>query len=78
MNREALEPAYEAARSWALQPVGRPPPGWAHMVRHGLATWMRERQPAASLAAPEVAFLKRSDYSPLLTIVAAMIAEVCQ
>lgn len=78
MNREALEPAYEAARSWALQPVGRPPPGWAGMVRYGLATWMRERQPEGSLAAPEVTFLKRPECSGLLTIVAAMIAEVCQ
>lgn len=78
MKREALEPAYEAARSWALQPVGRPPPTWAHVLRHGLAIWMRERPPARSLVAPEVALLKRPDCSGLLTIVAAMIAEVCQ
>jgi hypothetical protein len=77
MNWEALESAYEATRSWALHPVGRPPPGWAQMVRSGLATWMRERQPEVSLAAPE-AFLKTPACSPLLIIVAAMIAEVCQ
>jgi len=73
-----LEPAYEAARSWALQPISHPPPGWAHMVRHGLATWMRERQPSALHAAPQEALLKRSDCSGLLIIVAAMIAELCQ
>ena len=78
MNQKALEPAYEAARSWALQPVGRPPPGWAHMVRSGLAIWMQERQPAERLAAPEVALDPRPDCSGLLTIVAAMIGEVCQ
>jgi hypothetical protein len=72
-----LEPAYEAARSWALSPVSHPPPGWAHIVRHGLATWMRERQPSAPQA-PQEAILKRCDCSGLLTIVAAMIAEVCQ
>jgi hypothetical protein len=73
-----LEPAYEAARSWALQPVSHPPPGWAHMVRYGLATWMRERQPSVRQAAPEIAPLKGPDCSGLLTIVAAMIGEVCQ
>jgi len=77
MNRKALEPAYEAARSWVLQPVGRPPPGWAHMLRSGLATWLQERQEASSLAAPEVALDPRPNSSGLLTIVAAMIAEVC-
>ena len=78
MNWKALEPAYEAARLWALQPISRPPPGWAHIVRSGLAIWMRERQPEGSLLAPQVALIKRSDCSGLLTIVATMIAEVCQ
>jgi hypothetical protein len=73
-----LEPAYEAARSWVLQPVSHPPPGWAHMVRSGLASWMRERQLSARHTASEESLLKRSDCSGLLTIVAAMIAEVCQ
>ncbi len=77
MNRKALEPAYEAARSWALQPISRPPPGWAHIVCSGLATWMRERQPEARLAAPEGTRDPRPDGSGLLTILAAMIAEVC-
>jgi hypothetical protein len=77
MMTSELEPTYEAARSWALHPVSHPPPGWAQMMRHGLATWMREWQPPVQ-EAPEVAVLKRADCSPLLTIVAAMIAEVCQ
>ena len=78
MNRSELEPAYEAVRAWALQPVSHPPPGWVQMVRYGLATWMRERQPLVRQAAPPEALLKRSDGSGLFTIVAAMIAEVCQ
>lgn len=78
MNRKALEPAYEAARSWALQPISRPPPGWAHMVCSGLAAWMRERPLEGSLAVPEVVLDPRPACSGLLTIVAAMIAEVCQ
>ena len=78
MMTSEREPAYEAARSWALHPVSHPPPGWAHLVRYGLASWMREKQPEARLAAPQEALLKKSDCSGLLTIVAAMIAEVCQ
>lgn len=71
------EPAYEAARSWALQPVSHPPPGWAQMVRTGIATWVREEHqptvPPALTSQPV-----HLSVSPLLTIVAAMIAEVCQ
>lgn len=78
MNHSELEPAYEVARSWALQPVSHPPLGWAHLVRHGLATWMREKQPSVRQAAPEVTLLTRPDCSGLLSIVAAMIAEVGQ
>jgi hypothetical protein len=72
-----LEPAYEAARSWALQPVGRPPPGWAQMVRTGIATWVREEHrptvPPALTSQPV-----HLSVSALLTILAAMMAEVCQ
>ncbi len=78
MRLSALEPTYEAARGWALQPVSHPPAGWAPIVRHGLATWMQERRPATCQAAPQAPVLKRSDRSGLLTLVAAMIAEVCQ
>ena len=71
------EPAYEAARSWALQPVSHPPPGWAQMVRTGIATWVREEhRPTVSPALTSQPV--HLSVSPLLTIVAAMIAEVCQ
>lgn len=76
MMRSALEPTYEAARSWALHPVSHPPAGWAHIVRHGVTTWMRGWQPSAPLSC-ERAVLKTADGSGLLTILAAMIAEVC-
>ncbi len=72
-----LESTYEAVRSWALHPVSHPPAGWAHIVRHGVATWMRGWQPSAPLPS-EVVVLKKSDCCGLLTILAAMIAEVCQ
>jgi hypothetical protein len=77
MQISGLDPAYEAARRWALQPVSHPPPGWAQMVRDGLAAWMRGRHPPAA-SQPQESLLKKPDGSPLLTIVAAMIAEVCQ
>ncbi len=71
------EPTYEAARSWALHPVSHPPSGWAHIVRRGVATWMQGEQPSAPLPS-EIAVLKKSHCSGLLTILAAMIAEVGQ
>ena len=77
MKISALEPAYEAARTWALHPVSHPPPGWAQILRRGVATWMRETHPAmqSPQSLPQPAGL---GVSPLLTMVAAMIAEVCQ
>jgi hypothetical protein len=77
MMIKELEPTYEAARSWALHPVSHPPAGWAHIVRHGVFAWMRGWQPSAPLPS-EAAVLKTSDCSGLLSILAAMIAEVCQ
>lgn len=77
MKISELEPAYEAARTWALQPVSHPPAGWAHMVRTGIATWVREEhRPTVPPALPSQPV--HLSVSPLLTIVAAMIAEVCQ
>ena len=77
MKLSGLEPAYEAARTWALQPISHPPVEWAQIVRCGIATWVRETHPpmAAPQPAHEPAQLTKS---PLLTLVAAMIAEVCQ
>lgn len=77
MKMPALEPAYEAARTWAVHPISHPPPAWAHMVRRGMASWMRETPPVMASPKP-LSQLARLDVSPLLTIVAAMIAEVCQ
>jgi hypothetical protein len=77
MKSSRLELAYEAARTWALHPVSHPPSGWAQIVRGGLASWMREKHApmvSASLS-PQSA---RLSVSPLLTMVAAMIVEVCQ
>jgi hypothetical protein len=77
MKCSGQEAAYEAARTWALSPVSHPPSGWAQILRGGLAFWMREKHApmvSASLS-PQPACLR---VSPLLTIVAAMIAEVCQ
>lgn len=75
MKIPGMEPAYEAARTWALHPVSHPPPGWAQLLRSGIATWMQETHaPMASPSpSPQPA---RLGVSPLLTLVAAMIAEV--
>lgn len=72
-----MEPAYEAARMWALHPVSHPPSGWAQIVRTGLAAWVQDGHPPMPLQVPEP-LAPRPRYCALLTIVAAMIAEVCQ
>jgi hypothetical protein len=77
MKSSGLELTYEAARTWALHPISHPPSGWAQFVRGGIATWAQET-PAprvTSSLSQESAYL---GVSPLLTLVAAMIAEVCQ
>jgi hypothetical protein len=76
MKRSELETRYELARCWSIQPVSHPPPGWAQVVRWGLAAWIQ----AARALSPGAAFSPQAspiDVSPLLTLVAAMIAEVC-
>jgi hypothetical protein len=76
MKNSGVEPAYEAARAWALHPVSHPPPGWAQILRHGIASWMRETHPA--MASPSLSQEPaRLSLSPLLTIVAALITQVC-
>jgi hypothetical protein len=77
MKLSEQEAAYEAARMWAFSPISHPPPGWAQIVRGGLAVWIREQHAPVVSASflPQPARLK---VSALLTMVAAMIAEVCQ
>jgi hypothetical protein len=77
MKNLGLEPAYEAARTWALHPGGRTPPGWAQILRRGIVTWMRETHPPMKSPSPSPQPTCLG-VSPLLPIVAAMIAEVCQ
>jgi hypothetical protein len=82
------ELAYEAARTWALHPISHPPAGWAQILRSGIASFVRERQAekqALMIPTPQTpqtpgaAHLSHSlSHSPLLTLVAAMITEVCQ
>jgi hypothetical protein len=76
MKVPILEPVYEEARTWAVHPIAHPPPAWAHIVRCGMASWMQQTPPEmeSPKSLPQSA---RLDVSPLLTIVAAMIAEVC-
>ena len=73
-------PAYEACREWALHPWLPRLPAVAHIVRGGIITWVRQTQP---LPAPPSLETRSADPAclvptPLLTLVAAMIAEVCQ
>jgi hypothetical protein len=78
MKRSWMEPTYEAARTWALHPISHPPAGWAHIVRRGMASMpvQAQHQPTAT-PSPAAGSAFRSEFG-LLTIVAAMIAEVCQ
>jgi hypothetical protein len=78
MKRSWMEPAYEAARTWALQPISHPPAGWAQIVRRGIASMSVQDLPRPSITPlPGPAQMPRAS-AGLLTIVAAMIAEVCQ
>ena len=77
MKLPALEGAYEAARTWAVRPIAHPPPAWAHIVRCGMVSWMQQLPPEREPPKPRPEPV-RLDVSPLLSIVAAMIAEVCQ
>ena len=73
-------PAYEACREWALHPWLPRPAGVAHLVRGGIITWIRlthlhPAPPPLEMRSPDPACPVAP---PLLTLVAAMIAEVCQ
>ena len=71
-----MEPAYEVARMWALHPISHPPSGWAQLLCSGMATWVQETPvPMASSSRSQAS--AHLGVSPLLTLVAAMIGEVC-
>jgi hypothetical protein len=76
MNRSWMEPVYEAARTWALQPISHPPAGWAQIVRRGIASLASQRMPEVPITAERPH--PSGPSSGLLTILVAMIAEVCQ
>jgi len=77
VKNSELEGRYEAVRAWALRPISHPPSGWAQLVRQGIANWLQETPGplASSFSERPLAHL---EVTPLLTLVAAMIAEVCQ
>lgn len=83
MKTFLIEPAYEPLRSWALHPTSIRPSGVAHLLRGGMLTWVREAQ---SLLASEARAAQSKEthmaapvcFTPLSTMVAAMIAEVCR
>ena len=73
-------PTYEACWEWALHPWLPRPAGVAHIVRGGIISWVRQMQQSP---APPPKVLCSADppgpvASPLLTLLAAMIAEVCR
>jgi len=53
------------------------PPGWAQILRTGVVGFVRER-PAPLVSASHSPPCAHFSATPLLTLVAAMIAEVCQ
>jgi hypothetical protein len=71
-----VESAYETARKWAVHPISHPPPGWAQIVRSGVSAWVQAAPPPCAVSSLESHALPVG-VSPLLTLVAAMIAEVC-
>ncbi len=77
MKLSGQEPAYEAARTWALQPISHPPSGWAQIVRRGIVAWVQATPLPCEVPSSE-SHQTPADFSPLLALVAAMIAEVCQ
>jgi hypothetical protein len=78
MNRSWMEPVYEAARTWALQPISQPPAGWAQVVRGGIARLAVQGLPQPPTTSSPGPAQMPTPSSGLLTIVAAMIAEVSQ
>ena len=78
MKHTWMEPAYEAARTWALQPISHPPAGWATLARRGMASLAMQGLPEVPMTLSPSPRHPSTPSSGLLMIVAAMIAEVCQ
>ena len=80
MKASQSAPAYEACREWALHPWLPRPAGVVHLVRGGIITWLRQTQPlpVVSSCEPDATHAAPCLSTPLSTIVAAMVAEVCQ
>ena len=78
MKHSWMEPAYEGTRTWALQPISHPPAGWAQIVRRGIASLAVQGLPEVPTTHAVGPAQTPAPSSGLLTIVAAMIAEVCQ
>jgi hypothetical protein len=77
MKHTWMEPAYEAARAWALHPISHPPAGWATLAHRGMASLaMQGLKDLPTTLSPSPRH-PSTPSSGLLTIVAAMIAEVC-
>ncbi len=74
-------PAYEACREWATHPWLPRPAGVVHLMRGGVITWVRQSQLLPVLSDVDRASTPDSacpGAPPLLTLVAAMIAQVCR
>jgi hypothetical protein len=78
MKHSWMEPTYEAARTWALQPIAHPPTGWAQIVHRGIASLAVQGLPQSPATPLPKSAQTSSPESGLLTILAAMIAEVSQ
>jgi len=78
MKHTGMEPAYEAARTWALEPISHPPAGWATLARRGMASLALQGLKDLPTTLSPSPHHPSTPSSGLLTIVAAMIAEVCQ
>jgi len=74
------EAPYEPLRAWALHPSLVRPPGIAQILRGGLITWLQTAQslPAVQSGEVGIAQITHVDATPLSTLMAAMIREVCQ
>ena len=51
MQRSPAVPDDEPLRAWAASPISSPPPGWGHLLRGGMAAWVRQT-PATRPDAP--------------------------